>query len=159
PILSLFPYTTLFRSEVPGAPVDRRADLRVPELEPGVVHVGLRRPLRGLRVLDRRAVGLHGRLHRRQVRLELIILLTCDELFLDQRLVAALLDPRVRELGRVALEVRDRLLNLGLALEQRRLRLAERGLERARIDGEEEVVLANVLAFLEVHLDDLPVDL
>src|SRR5207245_419165 len=34
--------------EVPGAPVDRRADLRVPELEPGVVHVGLRRPLRGL---------------------------------------------------------------------------------------------------------------
>jgi hypothetical protein len=50
-------------------------------------------------------------------------------------------------------------LDLGEALDQRRLRLAQGRLEGPRVDGEEQVALADLLSFLEVHLEDLAADL
>jgi hypothetical protein len=83
------------------------------------------------------------------------------------------LESRVVHLGEVALQVGQGLRHLGLLLGQRRLHLAERraipghvgfhladrGLQGPLIDGKEQVALGHLLAFLEVHLDDLTSDL
>ncbi len=76
-----------------------------------------------------------------------------DQLLLEQGAIALLLRARILELGLVALDVGLGLAHLGLALDQRRLglaepravagdvglRLAQRGLERAGVDDEEEI--------------------
>ncbi len=145
--------------QVARAAIDRRADRRVAELEPSVVDVGLRGLERRAGVLDRRLVGLDRRFHGRHVRVELVVLLARDQLLGHQLAIAPLLHPRVRELGGVALDGGLRLANLGLALVQRRLGLAQRGLEGTGIDDEEQIALLDVLSFLETHLDELSVDL
>src|SRR5438128_1508290 len=80
-----------------------------------------------------------GGLHRRHVRVELVVLLARDQLLGHQLPIAPLLHPRVRELRGVALDGSLRLANLGLPLIQRRLGLAQRGLEWPWIDDEEEI--------------------
>ena len=76
-----------------------------------------------------------------------------DQLLLEQRAIALLLGARVLELARVAVEVGLGLLHVGLALDERGLglaelrdvagdvglRLAQRDLERPRVDDEEHV--------------------
>ena len=149
------------------APIQRRFDRRVAELEPGAVGRGLVGADRGPRVLDGRpgggergprvleggAVGLHGGLQRGHVGPDLVVLLPGDQPLLDERAIAPLLRPGILDLREVAVDIGLRLPHVGLALGERGLRLAELGgvagdiglrlaeggLEGARIDDEEQV--------------------
>ena len=96
-----------------------------------------------------------------------------DELTLEQIGVASLHHHRVPLLrlipcqGRlglgdpraITLEHGTRLLDLNLILGQGGFGLGEGGLERPWIDGEEEIALVDVLAFLDVDAHELAADL
>ncbi len=63
------------------------------------------------------------------------------------------------EQGRVAALVGRGLPILRAILGEIRLRLTQRGLERTRIDREQQVALLDVLPLAEMHLHDLATDL
>ena len=111
-------------------PTERRADIRIAEIE--------------ARRVDRRGIGLDR----------------CLDLA-DQRLLGVIgllgLIAAGQEL-REALEIRLRADELRLVLLLGRNGLVERGLERARIDLEQRIVLLHHLTFGEEDLHDLPVD-
>ena len=149
----------LVDQEIAGAPVDGRADLRVRELQPHVLHRRLVRPHHGARGLHRRLVGLDRGGQAQLVRADLVVLLARDHAAVDQPPVAILLDHGIVVLRLVAREVGLGLGDLRLMLGELGARLLERGLEGARVDGEEEVAGLDVLALLEVDPGDLAADL
>ena len=129
----------LVDQEIAGAPVDGRADLRVRELQPRVLHRRLVRPHHGARGLHRGLVGLDRGGQAQLVRADLVVLLARDHAAVDEPPVAILLDHGIVVLRRVAREVGLGLADLRLMLGELGARLLERGLEGARVDGEEEV--------------------
>ena len=97
------------------------------------------------RGLHRGFVGLHRGRQRGGGSLDLIVLLARADVLLEQ--------------GRIAALVGRGLAVLRAILGEIRLRLTQRGLERTRIDREQQVALLDVLALAEMHLHDLAVDL
>ena len=79
----------------------------------------------------------------------------------DQRLLLVIalpgLEPGAEELG-IAVEIELGAGELGLVLLLGRLRLFERRLVGPRIDLEQRIAFLDLLAFLEIDLDDLAVD-
>jgi hypothetical protein len=113
-----------------GAAVERRGDLGVVEL--------------GARHVDRSLIGFDGGIELRHQGTRGVGLLLAHRVGGDELAEAVKIEPRVVELGFVACLVR--------------LRLGERGLERARIELHHDVAGPHVLAFAEIDLHDLAVD-
>jgi len=173
--------------EAPRPSVDGGADGGVAELDLRGVHRRLVRADRLLGALDGGLIGADGLLcaidiglvgeHGVRERLrggaELVGLLLGDQAPLEELRVPARLDlrvlrlrliarerrPRLAHLRTIAVEGRPCLLDLAHVLGEVRLGLRQRRLEGARVDGEEEVPRAHVLAFLEVHAHQLAADL
>ena len=163
--------------------VDGRADHRVAQLKPRVLHGRLVGPHDLLGAPDGGVVDAHGLLGAGDVglvgaqrgvervvrRLDLIVLLARNQLLAEEIAIPALLRLGVLGLrhvageGRlrladarpVALEHGPRLLDLAAIARERRLRLGQRGLVHARIDREEQVALLHVLTFLDVNPHEL----
>ncbi len=115
----------------PGASVERGADRRVVEIDPGIV--------------DLRLVGGDRRLELTDLRLLGVDALPAGEVAPREVEIAAEIGPRIGELRLVALLVR--------------LHLAQRRLEGTRIDQRQHVAGLDVLTLLEIDLDELAVDL
>ena len=113
-----------------GAPVDRRADR-------GVAQVGTRG-------FDQRVVLLHQRLVLRHLRLGRVGLLGGGVFVRHKLLVAGVIGLRIGQQGLVGCLLRQRLV--------------ERRLIGARIDLRQHFALLDVLAFLEVHRGQRPID-
>ncbi len=111
--------------------VHRRDDPGVGEVEAGAAFVGPVDDQGGLELLDRRGLGVD--------------VLAGDRILAQQGLVALQLHPAVLEHGLVAHARSDRLL--------------QRGLERPRIDGREQLPFLHHLAFGEGDRGDQPRDL
>ena len=117
--------------QVAGAAVDRRANLAVLEIQARRLHRG--------------RVSLHRGRQRGGRRLGLIVLLARPDILLEQNRVALLVGRGLAILRAIPGEVG--------------LRLLQRGVERARIDREQQVALLDVLSLPEMHLHDLAADL
>jgi hypothetical protein len=177
----------LVHAEAAGPAVHGRADRRVTELQAKALHRRLVGAHGLLGAADGRLVGIHGLLRaphvglvgakgrgeRLGVGLDLVVLLARDELLADQIGIPPLLHLGVGGLGLVAHQVRARLADArGVALEhgarllhlhpvlgQVCLGLGERRLIGARVDAEQQVALAHVLALLDVGSQELAANL
>ena len=97
-----------------------------------------------------------GRLDRRLIHLDGAFVLLDEELLIGDLLLGdAVLFPQFLETR----EVRYRLIEHPLVVDEGALGLIERGLKRTRVDLGEKVVLVDDLAFLEPDFSQLAVDL
>ena len=124
-------------------------------MHPRVVHHGLGRHNRGTRAADGGFIRFHPRRKRVGVAAHLLGLIFGNDARLEKPPVTIGLRLRVLLLGRVTDKI-------GLGLAQRRLilrqvgfHLIHHGVERARIDGEQQVARLHKFAFVKVHLGDL----